>query len=134
MGVCSYHKTCEEIVRARRYVSLREAVWHAYSGTVRKHMCLLKKSVIRHLVLYSLANVFRINHLRFDEKDSVNERESVIIRRHMEYFCPVVNEITLQEEVFRLTGKCLFRAYLKCDSFGTRPKKMRISQRLFIRF
>ena len=23
---------------------------------------------------------------------------------------------------------------VKCDSFGTRPKKMRISQRLFIRF
>ena len=24
--------------------------------------------------------------------------------------------------------------YIQCDSFGTRPKKMRISQRLFIRF
>jgi len=23
---------------------------------------------------------------------------------------------------------------IQCDSFGTRPKKMRISQRLFIRF
>ena len=67
----------EEIIRASRHISLREAVWHEYSGTDRKHVCLLKCGV-RHWVFCSVERVFRVNGLRLD-KDSVIEIEAVII-------------------------------------------------------
>ena len=43
--------------------------------------------------------------------------------------CGVVGGLALRDT----DHACLVKG-VQCDSFGTRPKKMRISQRLFIRF
>ena len=45
--------------------------------------------------------------------------------------CVFVSAVVL----YNATNKKLrIFSIIQCDSFGTRPKKMRISQRLFIRF
>ena len=38
-----------------------------------------------------------------------------------------------EKGVLNLFCHCLAVLFIHCDSFGTRPKKMRISQRLFMR-
>ena len=40
----------------------------------------------------------------------------------------------LQARIFNMALRRKGTSYIECDSFGTRPKKMRISQRLFITF
>ena len=39
-----------------------------------------------------------------------------------------------QNEAYTIKMELYKMKNIQCDSFGTRPKKMRISQRLFIRF
>ena len=53
--------------------------------------------------------------------------------RFLPTLCPVFNYITRSIVINPLAPNDIY-IYIQGDSFRTRPKKMRISQRLFIRF
>ena len=59
-------------------------------------------------------------------KETSNVYKILLENYWKEVMCETLTQWEKREKVF-----C---GYVQCDSFGTRPKKMQISQRLFIRF
>ena len=64
------------------------------------------------------SSTYKVQHLKTNcsqqKIPTVRSTDKRIYQTACSKFCPII--------------------YVQCDSFGTRPKKMRISQRLFIRF
>ena len=98
---------------------------------------------INSMVVFSKKNVydtrFRLNiTYKFREKKTIalQLRDSIVTKlsvRYIDYSAKFL--VSLVQLVLKhKKGQAFWIFFIQGDSFGTRPKKMRISQRLFVRF